>query len=198
LLLVVRTAFFTVDAEKLLGQGEDPPEVQDYNHIIADVWSCGRGLNGGLGNGKWTHVQETPTKVKALSGLFEYDERSQKIVPIRLRHISVGSTHASAVMDNRTNVDVSKKSSRSDTNWGTDVLWRGGNEFYQLGTGKRNNAPSPVYINPPADSDSHEIRRAERRLQLTPRQTVKLAGRNVNIEQRVECGRNITAVYSAL
>src|SRR5436190_9617711 len=119
------------------------------------------------------------------------------MVPIRLRHISVGSTHASAVMDNRTNVGASKKSSRSDSNWGTDVLWWGGNEFYQLGTGKRNNAPSPVYINPPADTDSHEIRRAERRLQLTPRRTVKVAGRNVNIEQRVECGRNITAVYSA-
>jgi hypothetical protein len=136
--------------------------------------------------------------VKALSGLFEFDERNQKIVPIHLRHISAGSTHLSAVMDNCTNVDASKKSSHNETNWGADVLLWGGNEFYQLGTGKRNNASFPVYINPPADADSREFRRDERRFQLAPRRTVKVAGRNVNIEQRVECGRNITAVYSAL
>lgn len=37
----------------------------------ADVWASGRGLWGELGNGKWTHVQGKPTKVKALSGLIE-------------------------------------------------------------------------------------------------------------------------------
>lgn len=34
-----------------------------------------------------------------------------------------------------------------DANFGRDVLWWGNNQFYQLGTGKRNNCNVPVYIN---------------------------------------------------
>ena len=39
-------------------------------------------------------------------------------------------------------------SAATDTNFGADILWWGGNEHYQLGTGKRNNVNSPVYIGP--------------------------------------------------
>lgn len=37
----------------------------------ADVLACGTGIFGNLGNGRWTHVQGVPTKIKALSGLVE-------------------------------------------------------------------------------------------------------------------------------
>jgi alpha-tubulin suppressor-like RCC1 family protein len=104
----------------------------------SEVLACGTGIYGNLGNGRWTHVQGPPTKIKALSNLQEYDEKAKKTQPIRLRDLVVGSTHTAAVMT----------SSASAMGYGADVLWWGNNEFYQLGTGKRNNSSVPVYIQP--------------------------------------------------
>lgn len=191
-------SFFTVNAKRILSPMEIPTTVRDLGRVTSDVWSCGKGLFGVLGTGKWTHVQSKPTKVKALSGLFEYSDAAQKIVPIGIRHISVGATHAAAVLSNFTNVSASNDGSQTDTNWGADVFWWGGNEFYQLGTGKRNNIAAPTHIHPPADVVTREGQREESRFQITPRRTVKLDGRKVNLEQRVECGRNVTAVYSGV
>lgn len=190
-------SFFTIDATRIAGPGEDVSSSRGLGRVTADTWSCGQGIWGGLGNGRWTHVQGTPIKIKALSGLFEWDERANKAIPIRLAHLSVGSTHAAAIMNNVTHVGASDKSSENDTNWGADVLWWGGNEFYQLGTGKRNNVANPTYIAPmDVMADKEKGRREEHRFQITPKHTVKVGGRTVSIEQRIECGRNVTAVYS--
>jgi alpha-tubulin suppressor-like RCC1 family protein len=188
-------SFFTVDATRIAGQGEEDP--RGIGRITADTWSCGQGIWGGLGNGRWTHVQSTPTKIKALSGLFEYDEVKNAVVPIRLAHLSVGSTHMSAVMSNISHVGANDRSSEHDTNWGADVLWWGGNEYYQLGTGKRNNVSNPVYIAPlDVEADKEKGRREEHRFQITPRKKIRINGRSVSVEQRIECGRGVTAVYS--
>ncbi|OAX84249.1 hypothetical protein ACJ72_01389 [Emergomyces africanus] len=191
-------SFFTVNTKRILSPMEIPTTVRDLGRVTSDVWSCGKGLYGALGTGKWTHVQSKPTKVKALSGLFEYSDIAQKVVGIGINRISVGATHAAAVLGNLTNVSASKDGSQTDTNWGADVFWWGGNEFYQLGTGKRNNIASPTHIHPPADVVTHEGQREESRFQITPRRTVTLDGRKVNLEQRVECGRYVTAVYSGV
>lgn len=188
-------SFFTIDATRVAGQGEDDP--RGLGRVTADTWVCGQGIWGGLGNGRWTHVQDVPTKIKALSGLFEYDEVANRVIPIRLSHLSVGSTHASAIMNNVTHLGATDRSSENDTNWGADVLWWGGNEFYQLGTGKRNNVSNPVYIPPMnVEADKEKGRREEHRFQITPRKKIRFGGRNVSVEQRIECGRGVTAVYS--
>jgi alpha-tubulin suppressor-like RCC1 family protein len=188
-------SFFTVDSTRVAGQEEKDP--RGLGRVTADTWACGQGIWGGLGNGRWTHVQGVPTKVKALSGLFEYDEVANKVIPIRLAHLSVGSTHASAIMNNVTHLNATHNSSENDTNWGADVLWWGGNEFYQLGTGKRNNISNPVYIAPmDVEADKEKGRREEHRFQITPRKMINFNGRNVSVEQRIECGRGVTAVYS--
>jgi alpha-tubulin suppressor-like RCC1 family protein len=192
-------SFFTVDAVRIASPGEKLSNMRDPGRISADTWSCGQGIKGGLGTGRWTHIQDIPTKIQPLSGLFEYDEKKNVVIPIRIAQISVGSTHASAVLDNVTYLDASEKSSENDTNWGADVLWWGGNEFYQLGTGKRNNVATPMYIRPLDSASEIEAgRREEHRFHVTPRHTVNLKGRKVNIQQRIECGRNVTAVYSAV
>lgn len=193
-------SFFTIDATRVAGQDEDlSTGARNLGRVTADTWACGQGIFGGLGNGRWTHVQGVPTKVKSLSGLFEYDEVNKVTVPIRLSHLSVGSTHCSAIMNNVTHLEASDRRSatESETNWGADVLWWGGNEFYQLGTGKRNNCSTPVYIAPlDVQADKEKGRREEHRFQITPRKNIKFEGRWVEVEQRVECGRNVTAVYS--
>lgn len=192
-------SFFTIDATRVAGTNENTAASQGLGRVTADTWSCGQGTWGGLGNGRWTHVQGTPIKIKSLSGLFEWDEKAHKAIPIRLAHLCVGSTHAAAVMDNVTHVGASESSSESDTNWGADVLWWGGNEFYQLGTGKRSNLSNPTYIAPMnVVADKEKGRKEQHRFQITPRHNVRVNGRNVSLEQRIECGRYITAVYSGV
>jgi alpha-tubulin suppressor-like RCC1 family protein len=189
-------SFFTVDATRV--RGENSTEVAQLGRVSADTWACGEGIHGSLGTGKWTHVSALPTRIKALSELYEYDEATNHVVPIRLSRIAVGGTHACAVLDNFTHVDASGKTSVNDTNFGADLLLWGGNEHYQLGTGKRNNVSTPVYIAPldevPGDAEDRH------RLQIAPRKTVRLGedgkGRMASVEQRVECGRYVTAVYS--
>lgn len=197
-------SYFTIDAASIARPGATPSPSTSIGRITADTWACGQGILGTLGTGRWTHVQGTPTKIKALSGLFEYDESNNTVIPIRLKRLSVGSTHASATMDNVTHVAAGTSSatdSRNDTNWGADVVWWGGNEFYQLGMGKRNNVAVPGYI-APLDSGAEKERvkrKEEHRFQITPRRDgVRVGGRRVSMEQRVECGRMVSAVYSGV
>ena len=196
-------SFFTIDATRVAQPGEDSNQRIGLGRITADIWACGQGILGTLGTGRWTHIQGTPVKLKALSGLFEWDETNNTVIPIRLKRLSVGSTHASATMDNVTHVRAGTSSStdsRNDTNWGADVVWWGGNEYYQLGMGKRNNVAVPGYI-APLDSVAEKERakrKEEHRFQITPRHRVNIGGRNVSMEQRVECGRMVSAVYSGV
>jgi len=192
-------SFFTIDATRVAGPSEDPAEIRGLGRITADTWACGSGIKGALGNGRWTHIQGLPSKIQSLSGLFEWDEKKHTAVPIRMSQISVGSTHVSAVLKNVTYLDASEKSSENDTNYGADVLWWGGNEFYQLGTGRRNNVATPLYIKPLDMAAEIEAgRKEEHRFHITPKHTVNLKGRKVTMEQRIECGRNVTAVYSGV
>lgn len=190
-------SYFTIDA------APTAKDAANMRRVYADTWACGSGILGTLGNGRWTHLQGSPTKIKTLSSLFEYDEVKNQVIPIRLKRLSVGATHASATMDNVTYVKAGerKQDSENDTNWGADVVWWGGNEFYQLGTGRRNNLAVPGYIQPLDDQAETEVgrgkRKEEHRFQITPRHKVELSGgRKVSMEQRVECGRFISAVYS--
>lgn len=41
---------------------------------ISELYGCGNGQYGGLGNGLWIH-QASPVKIKALSGLLECERR---------------------------------------------------------------------------------------------------------------------------
>ena len=196
-------SFFTVDATRVAQPGEASATQVGLGRITADTWASGQGILGTLGTGRWTHMQGTPMKIKTLSGLFEFDESNNTVIPIRLKRLSVGSTHASAIMDNVTHVKAGTSSStdsRNDTNWGADVLWWGGNENYQIGTGKRNNIAVPGYI-APLDAAAEKTvgkRREEHRFQITPRHQVDVNGRKVSMEQRVECGRMVSAVYSGV
>jgi hypothetical protein len=71
-----------------------------------------------------------------------------------------------------------------------------------LGTGKRNNVAAPVYINPLDKSAEDAVvkgrGREAHRFQITPKKRVKVNGRSVDLEQRIECGRGCTAVYSGV
>jgi len=201
------TSFLTIEAVKPVVSARDSTRVQ------ADTWAFGFGLTGQLGNGRWVHNQATPVKIPTFSGLYEFDENTNSVIPIKLAYMSIGGSHAAAVMDNVASVAVSgktKKLTENDTNWGRDILFWGNNEFYQIGTGKRNNAATPTYIQPLDQAAEQErassvlgwskqqMEKGMHRFQITPKQKVKVNGRSINLEQRVECGRGVTAVYSAV
>lgn len=199
-----KNSFFTVDATSIAHPGSIPSSRNSsLDRVTADTWACGQGILGTLGNGRWTHIQGTPKKIKTLSGLFEYDEQASAIIPIRLKRLSVGATHASATMDNVTQVHAglsASTNSPNDTNWGADIVWWGGNEFFQLGMGRRNNIATPGYIAPMdgGDEGGKAKKREEHRFQITPKHKVKFGGRVIEVEQRAECGRMCSAVYSGV
>lgn len=199
-------SYITVDATRVASPKDDDSDPRtrlQIGRVTADTFAFGSGIKGALANSRWTHVQSTPSRIPSLSGLFEYDEKTNSTVPIRLQHLSVGSTHAAAVMRNITYTNATAHTSNDDTNWGADIVFWGGNEHYQLGTGKRNNVSEPTYLQP-LDMEA-EVKRAkkssgakeEHRFHITPKAYATLGdGRRRWVEQRVECGRHCTAVYS--
>ena len=197
--------FFTVDAKTstVPGSKKALAPARRLPPVTTDLWACGQGVYGTLGTGRWSHVSAKPTKVKGLSSLFEFDEKTNTMCPIRLKSLSVGATHCSAIMDNVTELSVSSQGTENETNWGADVVFWGGNEHFQLGTGKRTNLNAPAYIaalDSPADARK-EGTEGFHRLCVTPRKTVRLdggKGRKVSLEQKVECGKYVTGVYSAV
>lgn len=199
------TTFLSVDATRIATPTDEENKstaMRMIGRVTSDVWACGHGIWGQLGNGRWTHVQALPTKIISLSGLFEYDEAKRRAVPIRLRDLSIGANYAAAILNNITYTSANAQSSENDTNWGADVLFFGNNEYYQLGTGRRNNVTTPTYIQPlDRLAEQTEGKRPKddiHRFHATPRSTVRFGGRWVSFEQRVECGRGVTAVYSGV
>lgn len=189
------SSFFTVDATRVLGPEEEATKIRGLGTVTADTWSCGRGIWGTLGNGKWVHLQDEPTKVKDLSGLGEYDEKTEQTQPIRVRSMSVGTTHVAAILDNKTSLSSTTTDSLDQSrDFGHEAFWWGGNEHFQLGTGKRSNLSRPSYIKAPPQSKQE----TEARLQIMPRHKGKVEKRTVSMEQRVECGRHVSAIYSAV
>ncbi|KAJ3319008.1 hypothetical protein HDV06_006759 [Boothiomyces sp. JEL0866] len=69
-----------------------------------NVYSCGSGLNGQLGNGGFFQVSSL-TKVNGLS-LKEYHEQEKRMVPIKIHDIKISDTHAVGVLDSGVNMDV--------------------------------------------------------------------------------------------
>ena len=169
--------------------------------VTADTFAFGSGILGALGNNRWTHMQSTPTKIPSLSSLFEYDEQSKTTFPIRPRRLSVGATHAAVTMpDMSVWTHGSRQSIRA-----ADVLFWGGNEHYQLGTGKRNNVSCPAPIAPL--DQAAELQRAQKsavaeqglcfRATGPKRMPVQLHNGPgyVVCRQHVECGRHVTCVF---
>lgn len=215
-------SFFTVDAYELEEGADDKAKAKGKPKVreVADTWACGAGLYGNLGTGKWVHISASgPSKVKALSGLTEYSEAAGQKVPIRLVSMAVGATHASAVLGNATHVPSNITQNKYEPSWGSEVFWWGGNEFHQLGTGRRNNVCEPVRIEAFETADElaaaaaaaaaaakkkkaakmPELTGERERLELVPRTTVRVGkggwGRRVSTEQRVVCGRYVSGVY---
>ncbi|KAF2399733.1 RCC1/BLIP-II, partial [Trichodelitschia bisporula] len=167
------TSYFTVAATPLPPTGCSPRAAPTPS---LETWASGHGLWGALGNGRFTHAQTPPVRIPALSGLSAWDEGASHPTPIGAQ-VCAGATHTAAVLETAQGGD-----------FGRDVLFFGGNEFWQLGTGRRANAPVPVAIRP--------FEGEGERLQIAGARRVRVGNGMAMVEGRVECGRGVTAVYS--
>ncbi|KAK9449948.1 regulator of chromosome condensation 1/beta-lactamase-inhibitor protein II [Limtongia smithiae] len=156
-----------------------------------DLWVSGAGLHGQHGTGRYLHMQGTPIRVRSLSGIKEYVGDSSVYREIPVRYISVGRRQIAAVLDNAVGTDVGGMQRQL-------VLW-GGNDWFQLGNGRRSNLAKPehmqVYLSSSEKkklSEEDEIIATNQRKQLSVGKT-KRSGRKV--EETVVCGSFGTALY---
>ncbi|PWN21427.1 RCC1/BLIP-II [Microstroma glucosiphilum] len=106
-----------------------------------DVLASGKGQWGTLGNAMWSQVKPDPSRVKTVSGLMEYSERSNLTHPVPIKSIAVGRPgHVALVLDT--------VETEGHAAFGRDVMVFGHNAAYQLGTGKRSNLAVPQHLHP--------------------------------------------------
>lgn len=95
------------------------------NSSRIDVWAVGMGQFGQLGNNTWNHYQSKPVKVRTISGLSEWSEAENKVVPIDVYMLSVGGSHTICCLDNYSHVAAEASTdrySKHDVNYGRDVF----------------------------------------------------------------------------
>ncbi|KAG6335847.1 hypothetical protein ID866_3237 [Astraeus odoratus] len=120
-------AFFVADRT-----GSDLPR-------YVDILSCGNGQWGGLGTNLYTTAQANPVRVRSVSGLVEYDEKSRGLAPIVPEAISVSPVgHVLFTLDTLSRAGPGAS--------GRDLMVCGLNCDYQLGTGKRKSLPVPTVL----------------------------------------------------
>ncbi|ORX33250.1 regulator of chromosome condensation 1/beta-lactamase-inhibitor protein II [Kockovaella imperatae] len=115
---------------------------------LIDLLSCGNGMSGSLGNGLWSSAGFAPVKVKTVSGLQEYSEKTKSFVPVEIHSISAApssAAHVFAVLDTVAQAD---KDGLQKGLYGRDVMVWGGNGDYQLGNGKRSSLAVPQHLLP--------------------------------------------------
>ncbi|KAI8923862.1 regulator of chromosome condensation 1/beta-lactamase-inhibitor protein II [Entophlyctis helioformis] len=192
-------------------------ETPDATQVLA----CGNGQFGQLGNGAFLQAMHTPTKIKSLSNLCEYDEHRRRVVPIRVSKIAASDSHCAAVLENSTGSGRSA-GSRGWFSWlspstavsyGHDLLMWGMNTHLQLNRadGKRGNQPVPGYVLPiqytspsvlpAARSDSSEPDAdPNMRLQLASAAPTAIGPfKKTHVtEQGIALGDGVSAVYTRI
>ncbi|ODV97808.1 hypothetical protein PACTADRAFT_47660 [Pachysolen tannophilus NRRL Y-2460] len=182
----------------------DPTKLVDMKNLTSNqkfkllYLSWGHGLNGELGVGHFIHAQADPLKIKNLADLKDFNENTNVMETIGIKHWSTGQTHTALTLNNN------------------DVLVWGSNEFGQLGNGKRIKVGAPATVPKIVEPLNESTENAENkkyaktikmnndRLQLLSNvdqknsvQFKNLKGKKINkdIEQVLVAGDESSAIY---
>ncbi|KAJ2452940.1 hypothetical protein GGF42_003920 [Coemansia sp. RSA 2424] len=149
----------------------------DQLHL--EVLAAGCGIDGQLGNGSFAHMLGKPTRISALSGVFENDPATGQRRPVGVRVLSANgsSDHVVAVCDNHTNVvlDKSALSASKPSLFGYDVVVWGSNSSGQCIPNRKHRFAEPEHPPPLYTSSSPVDQMSTIRLQAAPRQWVSTA-----------------------
>ncbi|KAF9519871.1 hypothetical protein BS47DRAFT_1324205 [Hydnum rufescens UP504] len=152
---------------------------------VIDIFACGMGQYGALGNGLHSQAQGTPVKVKNISGNMTFNEMRGALEAIRPQSFSVSPTgHAL----------LSLSSGRNLLTWGQ-------NSTYQLGNGKRSSIAQPSYVRDfspvsgAEDDNQGRMALREGRLKVLRDMGGRVYGRNVKVQEWPVAGWNSSVVY---
>ncbi|KAK0197250.1 regulator of chromosome condensation 1/beta-lactamase-inhibitor protein II [Armillaria mellea] len=147
----------------------------------ADIYMCGNGQWGGLGNNLFSNAQGTPVRAKNIGNLSEYSDATRSIVPIVPRSVSVSQTgHVLLTLD-----------TRDGGRAGCDLLAWGKNQDYELGNGKKSSVPAPTTV---SMGDERTILRKRTGANVTDLRG-RSWSRRVEVEQTAVAGYNNSVVY---
>ncbi|KAK9469396.1 regulator of chromosome condensation 1/beta-lactamase-inhibitor protein II [Lipomyces arxii] len=165
--------------------------VRNRKKNLADLWISGSGLHGQHGTGRYLHMQGTPIRVRALSGITEFSESAGQPTEIPIRYVSVGKNHIAAVLDN-----VSESGAKVQREF---MIW-GGNSLFQLGNGRRSNLPRPTHMHSLISLQTkpeHELEGEELTALMNSRRQLSAGKtkRGRKVEETVVCGPEGSAIY---
>ncbi|ORY47358.1 RCC1/BLIP-II protein [Rhizoclosmatium globosum] len=204
-LLMAGLSSITTNEKKCswIAAGGDTAVIVLDSHDAAEVYSVGMGQWGQLGFGNFVHVSNTPTKIPILSNLSEYSEAQSRVVPIRVSNVTMGPTHAFAVLGN------------ASTEFGRDVFAWGANDKGQLARadGKKGNSAIPISVVPVLKQEGQNGEEAEKaegiaalfweaknvgRLQIAGpgKSSGGVLWGGATVEQGFACGEGLSALYS--
>ncbi|KAG9008041.1 hypothetical protein FRB94_013806 [Tulasnella sp. JGI-2019a] len=176
------------------------PTPSDVN---IDLLAAGMGQFGSLGNAGYVQAQGSPVKVKAISGVKEYNELTQSNQPLAPKLVSASPTgHTIALLDTFDLDGNTHHQSHNQARKGRDIFVWGANANYQLGLGKRSSIAVPTPLPSDAfiggyDVDQHlgRMMARERTAQVLMDLQGKKVAKNAKVEQSVVAGWGCSAIY---
>ncbi|KAH3679845.1 hypothetical protein WICMUC_000588 [Wickerhamomyces mucosus] len=118
----------------------------------------GNNLKGQIGSGHYVHAQFDPVKVKELTKFEDFNETTNQMERVKIAKWSTGKDHTFIKLENK------------------DVLYFGGNDFGQLGNGKKNRiarpTSPPALIEPSFVKETYDDLTFANRLQLNDNQEI--------------------------
>lgn len=180
-------------------QSSNAPTLSDEKGAMpndrVDVLAAGSGQRGTLGNGQRSQACGVPTRVKNVSGLYEYSERERRLSPIQVHALTVGASGQCALVLDAP--PLSQDETRRDV-----YVW-GNNDVSQLGMGGKGHTAVPALLmhTPPSSKDDKEPP-ALQRILLVERSKVRGSswdGKERSFsraEQRIVAGGSCVGVYT--
>ncbi|KAF9452253.1 RCC1/BLIP-II [Macrolepiota fuliginosa MF-IS2] len=156
----------------------------DSTPTTTDLLMCGNGQSGGLGNNTYTSSQGNPVRVKNVSGLLQYSDRTKQLEPITPTEVVISPTgHVLVALDS---------SAESHGVGGQDLMVWGKNYDYELGNGKKSSLAMPATLDAP---DGERLMLMKKKAREVLDLKGKVWKRNVAVAQQVVAGYGNSAVY---
>eukprot|EP00123_Amoebidium_parasiticum_P017255 comp23770_c0_seq3/m.41193 comp23770_c0_seq3/g.41193 ORF comp23770_c0_seq3/g.41193 comp23770_c0_seq3/m.41193 type:complete len:453 (-) comp23770_c0_seq3:630-1988(-) len=110
---------------KQVAAGGDVSVIVTSSDAETEIWTCGYGVHGTLGNGMTVHAQGFPALVKTISNKRYFNEATKRTEPMRVLSLAAGQGHVAVALSSR------------------DLYFWGHNLMHQLGNGKIVNMTKP-------------------------------------------------------